>query len=398
MAKSKTKTKVVERVVRNKPAKTRARARRPKVARANGAVTPFGPVSTIDSAPVSIGNTFGGTAPIVTPTPYGQRIQGRDYLLNVSATAATVTGWTLVAGSPISPVCMVASGLRGLMLSYAKYCVHGIAFHYITSATTGSAGSVVLYIGKDRSGPGLNTNGENFLPVVLSDPNTVISPIWKNCSAVYHPPPEWLPTDAFNSDGLHEQGPGEFFIYSRSASSAVPGYIIMDYDISFMDMQVNIKSLSLPAQRMKYTQMRFVDVVPVANQIATYDSASGVLLDGTTTSGPPSAVQIGDIYKCIANTDDGYLGAALLGLAFSVVVGVAGGAATLTAPSYVDGATFYAMYIGGNGFVLYPNYYCASTSSTPLIQNPAIVGATHSFIVFASLVGTVMGGLGQSNV
>lgn len=374
--------------------------KRVKPARARAPVRPtFGPVATIDTAPVSIGNSFNGAAPIITAIPNGQRIQGRDYLQSVDPTATSITSWTLVGGSPISPVAMISSGVKNLMTMYGNFCVHGIAVHFITSCTTGDVGSVMIYIGKQRGEPGLNTTSENFLPLVLSDPNTIISPVWKNCSAVFKPPPQWRPTDLFNSDGLHEQSSGEVFVYTRINSVNVPGYLVIDYDMSFMDMQANPKTLSLPVARMKYTQVKFVDGAATTGQVATYSwsGASALLMDAVTLSVAPSGVKIGDIYKVIINAQDGYVGAGTLSQAFAISMPIEGGAVTMAADNYFDGATVYAVTVAASVVVLYPNYYCASVGATPLIQTATINGGIHAFFAYVSLVGTVQGLLGQAN-
>lgn len=375
----------------NRPSQQREARNRPPI---------FGPVSTIDTAPVSIGNTFTGAKPIITAIPGGQRIKGRDFLVNVDPTATSVTGWTLVAAVPLSPVCMVSSGLKSMMNMYSKYMVHGVAFHYVTACTTGDSGSIMLYIGKGRGEPGLITDNPNFLPVVLSDPNTVISPVWKNCSAVFHPTPVWLTSDIFNADGLHEQAVGELFVFTRIPSANIPGYILVDYDMSFSNMQVNIKSLSLPISRMKYTQVRLADITPVANQVATYtwDFVGQFLLDGVTNTAAPSGAAVSDIYKIIININDGYQGMVPLNAAFFMNFNVAGGATVVPGGNFVDGATIYGVCnTVGLGLVLFPTYYAASTNATPLLQTAALVGALHSFIAHVSLVGTVAGILNQSN-
>lgn len=379
--------------------KVQVRARASRV-RPRGNATPiFGPVTTIDTAPVSIGNSFQGAAPIITPIPGGQRIRGRDFLINVDPTGVAVTGWTLVAGAPITPVCMVSSGVKSLMQMYGKYCVNGVAFHYITSCTTGDAGSVMMYIGKDRGGPGLNTANANFMPVVLSDGNTVISPVWKNCSAVYHPPPLYLPSDTFNSDGLHEQAPGEIFVYTKLASVNIPGYLLVDYDLSFVNMQVNLKSLSLPVARMKYTQVRFYDAAVVNAQVAMYswDVVGQFLLDGTTNTVAPTGSELGDIYKIIINVDDGYVGAATLPLSWQYNAPISGGASLIPATSYTDGATVFGVFTVGGAVAFYPNYYCASVLANPLIATAAAAAAPHGFVAYVSLVGSVGNQLTQSN-
>lgn len=359
----------------------------------------FGPVATIDTAPVSIGNSFNGAAPIISAIPNGQRIQGRDFLQNIDPTATTITSWTLVGGAPISPVAMISSGVKNLMTMYGNYCVHGVAVHFITSCTTSDVGSIMIYISKGRAEPGLNTTNENFMPLVLSDPNTIISPVWKNCSAIFKPVPEWRPTDLFSSDGLHEQSSGEIFAFTRINSVNVPGYFIIDYDISFQNMQANLKALSLPVARMKYTQVKLVDGGAVTGQVATYSwsGAAALLMDGVTLSIAPTGAAIGDIYKVIINAQDGYVGAGTLAQAFSINMPIEGGAVAMAATSYFDGATVYGVAVSATAIVLYPNYYAAHVGAAPLLQTATITGAVHAMIAYVSLVGTVQGLIGQSN-
>jgi len=307
MVKSNKKTvKVVERklvkpvpVIRKKKKMVRSASK--KVV---GATKPaFGPVTTIDTAPVAIGNTYTGAKPVVVPYLDGVRIKGRDYLLGIDSTAAAITGWTMVGGAPLTPACMVTSTLKHFANSYAEYRVHGMAFHYITTASTAETGSVMFYINKDRVGPGLTTSSANFMPLVLSDHNTLIGPLWKNSTAVYLPEFEWMPTDVGLSEDLRHQAVGELIVYTRTSVTDSPGYVLIDYDISFREMQVNPRSLYLPISRMKYTQVlvTIVNAAYTQSQPAFFTVVGGNLMDGVTVSTVPTGAVFGDVFKIVLN-------------------------------------------------------------------------------------------------
>lgn len=402
---SKNKTVVIRNAVKakNRPRRMKSKAtsrRSGNAAQRNAqsarAAPVFGPVSTIDTAPVSIGNTVQGCSPVVTPVADGVRVRGRDFLITANATATSVTGWCLIAGSPITPECMSASILKGYCNSYAQYQVHGVALHFVTSSTTADAGSVLLYVGKDRAAPGLIPTAANLLPFVLSDHCTVISPVWKNASAVYHPSPAWYTTGLGNDEGLHEQACGEMFVLSKVTEANSPGYILMDYDITFRNMQVNIKSLTFPITRMKYTEIAYEINAGVASGV-TAQLADNVLqlLDGTTNSTTPTGTLVGDVFKMIVNITGSSASGALT-LANAWVYTISG----LTSPviPIVDGLTVYATFVGSNKWIFYPTYEAAVTGINA-IQWSGGGGATLNLNLhaFVSWVGTVSGSELQAN-
>jgi len=358
----------------------------------------FGPVSTIDTAPISIGNSVTGSPAIVVPVKDGIRVKGRDFLMNIDPTATGITGWTLVAGTPVTPMCMVSSAVKGFANSYAEYYIHGVAFHFITATSTSEAGSITLFINKNRSAPGLPTDGNSFLPTVLSDHNTLLSPLWKNCSAVYFPEPNWYTTNIMNDEGLHEQSPGELFVFTKSTVNTSPGYILVDFDISFRNMQASTKALSLPIARMKYTQVTFsiTALAMVQGSGAVFNIATNTLMDGSTTSSAPVSNAIGDIYKCVWNLND-------------TVFGGGTNATNLLRVSYLssnislsltDGFTFYAVVVTATTALLFGTYEQATSGSTSSAFNwqNNQAAATVSAPIYMSLVGTMASSLLQANI
>ncbi len=279
------------------------RAPPPPVRKAGKAM---GPITTIDTAPVSIGNSYRGAAPVVVPTKDGVRVRGRDYFFTLASVSSGVsTNWVMVGAAPLTPACMAASVLRAYCIGYAEYRFHSTTFHYITTAATSAQGSVLMYVNKERDGPGLNSASTNFLPVVLSDHNTVISPLWTNTSASFMPITEWLQTECGNDEPLKHQAAGELLVYTRSSSTTSPGFILMDYDISFRIMQTNPKSLTFPMPRMKYTQVNLSSSASVTVlTAASFNWNIGTLLDNVTLSSAPVGVSRGDVYKFIFNASN----------------------------------------------------------------------------------------------
>lgn len=388
---NKNKTKIVRKVVKINPVSRKIKKRAP-----TASAPSFGPVSTIDTAPVSIGNTVQGCSPIVVPTADGMRVRGRDFLVTVNPTSTSVTGWCVVAGAPITPSCMSASILKGYSNTYSEYQVHGVALHFVTAATTADAGSIMLYVGKDRAGPGLNPSSNNLLPYVLSDHCTVISPVWKNASAVFHPAPKWYTTGLGNDEGLSEQACGELFVLSKITPADSPGYILIDYDITFRNMQVNIKSLTFPITRMKYTEVVLsvpAGAVVIDTSIVTPQFNLGNYLDGVTASQPPANMTIGDIYKVVITTTLMTINNATVNNLMDTPIGN-----QFQPLSLVDGYTLYAVVVNNYPNIeLYPTYTAAITATTPIrfgVTGAAVGFTIHAFI---SLVGSVQGLILQAN-
>lgn len=348
----------------------------------------FGPVSTIDTAPVSIGNTIRGSTPIVTPIANGERVRGRDFLTTIDTINNASSTWTVAGGAPITPSCMTTSVLKQLSNTYSEYCVHAVAFHFITAANTSTPGSVMMYISKSRAAPGVITSSGNLLPFVLSDDCTVITPVWQNASAVFTPVPTWYSTNLGNDEGLHEQACGELFVLTKSNSTNGPGYIIMDYDMSFRVKQVNIKSSVFPLSRMKYTQISLEHTGSnlVAHNTAVQLNVAGALLDGTTASAQPSGYLIGDVYKMVLNaTNSTYNGTALPASFLSVSLGDS----IFSDLSVTDGFTCYGVIQSSTGWKLFPTYEGAFVNSNPYTFGVTGTAPTVQLYWYVSLVGTV---------
>ena len=103
-------------------AKKQIVAKMQKRARQLSARGAFGPVSTINTAPVSVGNSVRGSAPRVTQTTDGARVVGRDFAFALSGTAGTVTGFEIIGCMPITPAVLPSSILRNYCQMFNKFC------------------------------------------------------------------------------------------------------------------------------------------------------------------------------------------------------------------------------------------------------------------------------------
>jgi hypothetical protein len=276
---------------------TRTAPKRSKV-RARSAPGNFGPVSQINTAPVSVGNSIRGSRPKVTQTTNGARVVGRDFAFALSSSAAAITNFELIGGMPVTPCALPSSVLRNYCQMFQKFKVNKIIVHYITSSPTSQAGDILFYYERDAVSPMPDYSNSSFLPFVLSDSNTVIGPQWTNHSMLVQPTSEWKTTLYGNQSDLNEDKAGSLFLFSKTNAVNSPGYILIDYDISFKELSVNPRAGSLPVARAQSSFVCFTNTTTTTlgsqvNWIVT----SGKTI-ANTTSVAPTGAQDGDIYKC----------------------------------------------------------------------------------------------------
>lgn len=282
--------------------------RRPAAGRISRPANPtFGPVSTINTAPVAIGNSMRGIkAQVVTATADQVRVVGRDFA-QTAASSGTASGWLLVAGFPLTPNCFVSSTLRNYCQMYNKFKFNRVRVHYITSSPTNSTGDVMFQVNASRSDPVANWTGANFLPYALSKPETVIGPQWTNHTMEITPkgPPRTL--DLGQNVDVDYQAQGEVFLYSKTASVDSPGYLLIDYDITFFEQSINPKQGLLPNPNLLWKPCQLI--IPA---LAAYTANTSVLSFTAGSRGPgdvattaltsATGFKVGDIYKLAIDT------------------------------------------------------------------------------------------------
>ncbi len=281
---------------KSKPAK-----RAPLQKRRSSAPATFGPVSTISTAPVAIGNSIRGAEPRVTMTVDGARVAGRDFAFTVSATPATVTGWTLVGAMPLTPSVMPSTSLKSYAQMYARFKINSIVAHYITSSATSQTGDIMFHFERDREGPFIDWSNNSFLPYTLSDPHTVIGPQWTNHTCVITPVGDWKYTDFGVHADVNVESYGSLALFSKTSSANSPGYVLLDYDISFKELQVNPRAGLLPVARGQSfnTCLNVTTLVSTAGS-TTFVPSMNVGKDITgATSTVPTGWTVGDVYRCV---------------------------------------------------------------------------------------------------
>jgi len=328
----------------------------------------FGPVSRINTAPVSFGNSVRGSRPKVTQTTDGARVVGRDFAFALSATASTVTNWELIGGMPLTPCALPSSILRNYCQMFQKFRLNSLVAHYITSSPTSQAGDVMFYYERDALAPMADYSNSSFLPYVLSDPHTVIGPQWTNHSAMIKPTPDWKTTLFGNQNDLNEDKAGTLFFFSKTNAASSPGYLLIDYDISFKELSVNPRAGTLPIAR---AQSSFVTLDP-GSSTTTGTAPTWTLTTGTfktianITTAVPTGFALGDIYKVVLQiTASTQVNAAWSGTGAPTTATLLRYAddATITVD---DGFTCYGLATASTAIVLYPTVENAITRTNPI--------------------------------
>lgn len=277
--------------------KQRKRARKAKSLVASGT---FGPVSSITTAPVAIGNSVKGSSKKITRTADGIRIKGRDFMFSPIGTGS-VTTWTVCGGSPLTPAAFADSVIANYQRMYMKFKFHSFVAHYITSSPTSSNGDVLFYYSKDRTSVFLNQTSSQLLPFVLTDENTVMGPQWTNHSAKFLVTGDWKLTDYGMHDGIEEYADGELFLLSKTTTTDSPGYVIFDYDIEFAQESFQPRLLSFPIPRIQWFQLALNPTTTNVNKdstsVSNYINVKNNISGGVSTL--PTGYTIGDVYKVI---------------------------------------------------------------------------------------------------
>jgi hypothetical protein len=263
----------------------------------------FGPVSTINSAPVAIGNSLRGTKPVVLQSKDGVRVMGRDFAFAAGSTVAAVTDWELIGGMPLSPAVLASSTLRNFNQIYNYFKFNKIVVHYITSSPTSQAGDVMFYVEKNRYNPAPDHTNSNFLNFVLSDVQTVIGPQWANHSAIITPCKDFKTTSYAITTDMDDDNQGAIYFYSKTNAANSPGYILIDYDITFKELSISPRAGQFPVVRGLFNPL----CIGLSNVSVTIGStnATNIAVQGNTPNGKASALPAttvgGDVYKFVCS-------------------------------------------------------------------------------------------------
>ncbi len=266
----------------------------------------FGPVSTINTAPVAIGNSLSGSKPVILQSPDGARVMGRDFAFSLGSTVAAVTGWELIGGMPLTPAVLASSTLRNFNQIYNQFKINRLAFHYITSSPTSQAGDILFYHHKYRKDPMMDYTNNNFLNYVLSDTETTIGPQWTNHTIILKPQNSFKTTSYAVSADIDDDNCGELWVFSKTNSANSPGYILMDYDITFKQLSIAPRAGIFPIVRgldnMICCSLNASTTAKVSG-VASLVLTTGKVLDGST-SALPTGTRGGDVFKVVLAVTD----------------------------------------------------------------------------------------------
>lgn len=352
--------------------------------RASAAMSPFGGVSELGIAPVTIGNTVRSAKQQVLPSRNGVRVIGRDFVMAVGGTSTTYSNWTLQAGLGLSPICLNATGLRGFFQTYERYHWNRVNVHYITSSPTSATGDVLILYHSNHGGPKVDHTSSNFMSYALSTDSALLGPQWTNHSVqILSGERDWFDTDVLSVEDVMHQADGEVLVYTRNTTNGSspdqPGYLLIDYDVTFERRMLNPRVQSLPSSLFKFQPFTFHSAsVVTAGQTVSFDLASTGTYTGTTTSLPNGIAQ-GDVFQVVFDIQQATISGVTFATGFSVVVS----SGVLMTYPITTGTTLYAVCgsaVGNGSFALYPNYDAAMTgqalvwsaNSSPVIACPLI--------------------------
>lgn len=346
----------------------------------------MGAVATIDTAPVSIGNSIRGSAMQSQRAANGARVMGRDFCFSAVGTGSIAT-WVENGGTPLTPAAFVDSKIRSYLQLYQKYRWRRCTVHYITSSSTSTTGDVLFYYNKNRDSVFLNQTSNLLLPFVMSDPSTVLGPQWVNHSAELQITGTWKSTDYGMTNDINEYADGEIFLLSKTGSTSTdsPGYVLMDYEIEFAQEQVSPRLLTLPLARIQYTNVPWglASNVTAGNQVQLTIKGNNI---GGVVGTLPADWEKGDIFKIHMDITNSVFTTGTASTLFSVQTGPT----NFSALNLTDGFTCYAVVesTSPSALNLYPNSASAfDAGAGSFAYQNTIVGANFYINMWFSWIG-----------
>lgn len=344
--------------------KTKKATKRAERKMRNGSTAPstFGAVSAINTAPVAIGNSVRGSKPRVTQANGGARVVGRDFTSTLSSTVAAITGWEVIGGLPITPCVLPSTILRNYCQMYQSWKVNKLVFHYITSSPTSQAGDVMFYFEFDALAPFPDYTNNSFLPYVLSNPQTLIGPQWTNHSIAVKPSGQWKTTNYGIQTDVTEDKDGALFFFSKTTTANSPGYLLMDYDISFREIAINPRAGILPiARAVLHMTCLTINTTTTAGNTASF-TMSGKNVAGSAATQPDGSRK-GDVYKVVLQSGNTINAGntAWSGVSYTPYVDNVLTYGDGLPIEIEDGFTCYARSTDGTNFKLYPSVENAVT-------------------------------------
>nr|WRQ65687.1 structural protein [Tolivirales sp.] len=388
-------------------ARASANKRKP-VRTPNSGIAPFSGVSQVDIAPVNIGNTIRSARQVVIPTRDGVTVTGRDFVTVVGGTVPSYVGWTLQGGVGLSPLGLNASGLRGFFQTYQWYKWEKCVAHYITSSPTSTSGDVLLMYHANHGGPKADHTSTNFMSYALSTDSALLGPQWTNHSVeIIQGEHKWKETDVLNTEDVSHQTDGELLVYTKAATNGSaadpPGYLLIDYKISFQNRMLNPRIQTLPSGLFKFIPTGIhVNTPPTQFEVW---SADFLLSTKAYNNAPivPTGASVGDIFQVILDLQNATFTNITAGNAFVVNIAHTGnaGAGTYIPFPLTTGMTIYAVIgstVANGSVAFFPNYSAIFAGNTLRYANTSIPPVTIDCAAVFSCVGSVSTKFTQANI
>jgi len=328
-----------------------------------------------------------GVKPTIVQTSNDSvRVIGRDYATTCLATG-TATGWTPIAGIPLTPAAFEASVLRNYCQMYNKFKINAMRFHYITASPTSTNGDVLFEIQKNRTDPLPNYSSSSFLPFALSDPHTVIGPQWTNHTVTVTPKGPLRTLVPGSNVDLDYQAQGEMWLFSKTSSTMNPGYVVVDYDITFAEQGLNPRYRALPNADFMYKpiQLYFTASSKTANSTTVNGNIGTSWSGGVAISNAYSAgEETGNaVYKFVLDwtntkSNSWTATAGTLPTASTFAVQKTLNSSTYNAVTLKDGFTCYMRIDDATNTALYATIADAQTSSNPLLWANTVTPGTYT--------------------
>jgi hypothetical protein len=268
---------------------------------------------------------------------------------------------------------------------FADFKVNRLAVHYITSSPTSQAGDVLFYYERDRTSPMIDYTNNSFLPYVLSDPNTIIGPQWANHTLSVKPTAEWKSTGFALHEDPVEETTGSVFLFSKTNATSSPGYILVDYDISFRELSVNPRAGSLPISRGQFNNSCFgATATSFSASVAVTLALQGNNLSNAAAAAPNGTL-VGDIFKMSLCATASLINNTWTNATLSTIWRWNDSA---TAIVLDDGFTCYARVSTTGNYSFFPTAEAARTGTLP-IRWQALTTASFGLIFNMSLISSL---------
>jgi hypothetical protein len=248
--------------------------------------------------------------------------------------------------------------LKSYAQTYGNFTINSVTVHFLTNVPTSTVGDLMIYYENDPENPFPDFSNDSFLPYAMSNPNTLLGPLWTNHSMHIVPRKGTYSTLLGASMDVDEVIPGNVWIMTRSSSAIQTGNIVLDYDITFSNLQLNPLAGLLPISRAKYHST----CIGITATAVTLDT-TGVQLfvqgknvsDGTATA--PTGNLPGDIYRVVFNySASEIVNAAWTACTAAIAFRRKGGGET-SGITIDDGTTLYGMWKSSDSSMwLYPTF------------------------------------------